>query len=209
MVRERASAHRRQQILDAALACFLEQGYDATTMEDVRRRSGASIGSIYHHFAGKERLAAALYLQAISQYHDGFLRDLTRHDDARSGIEAAVRYHLWWIGEHRDRARYLFHMREVEAVSATVAEIRVARRDFYRRINQWMAPRIESGTIRRLPADLYTAVWFGPAHEFERLWLAGRARTSIERAQDLLAAAAWAAVGTPNNGTESGAEGRP
>jgi AcrR family transcriptional regulator len=209
MVRDRASSKRREEILQAALACFLGQGYGPTTVEDIRARSGASIGSIYYHFESKERLAAALYLQSLRHYSDGFLRELTRHGDARAGVEGAVRYHLWWISEHRDRALYLFHMREVEAVSATVDEIREVRRDFYRTINDWMAPQIEAGTIRRLPADLYTAVWFGPAHEFERLWLAGRARTSIERAQALLAAAAWVAVGAPSNGTERGAEGPP
>ncbi len=32
-------------------------------MEDIRKLSGASIGSIYHHFANKELLARALYLE--------------------------------------------------------------------------------------------------------------------------------------------------
>ena len=56
-------ASRRQAILDAALACFTNKGFTETTMEDIRIRSGASTGSIYHHFSNKEMLARALYLE--------------------------------------------------------------------------------------------------------------------------------------------------
>ena len=36
----------------------------------------------------------------------------------------------------------------------------------------------------------------GPAQEFSRHWLAGRATTTPERAEDVLAAAAWHALTT-------------
>src|SRR4051794_12312971 len=38
---------RRQQILDAALTCFGRRGYHATSMEDIVREAGLSIGAIY------------------------------------------------------------------------------------------------------------------------------------------------------------------
>ncbi|MBO0795388.1 MAG: helix-turn-helix transcriptional regulator, partial [Ktedonobacteraceae bacterium] len=37
---------RRQAILEAALACFASKGFTETTMEDIRKLSGASMGSI-------------------------------------------------------------------------------------------------------------------------------------------------------------------
>jgi AcrR family transcriptional regulator len=46
-------ADRKQEILDAALRGFAEKGLAGTTVEEVRRRSGASVGSIYHHFGDK------------------------------------------------------------------------------------------------------------------------------------------------------------
>ena len=57
------TATRRKEILQAALSCFSEQGFDATTVEQIRHRSGASTGSIYHHFKNKAHIAAALYLE--------------------------------------------------------------------------------------------------------------------------------------------------
>jgi AcrR family transcriptional regulator len=56
---------RQEAILSAALECFTSRGFAATTVEEIRRRSGASIGSIYHHFGGKEGLAAELCVEGL------------------------------------------------------------------------------------------------------------------------------------------------
>lgn len=61
--RERVAA-----LLEAATACFVEKGYEATTMTEVAARAGASIGSLYQFFPTKEVLAQALveqYVQAV------------------------------------------------------------------------------------------------------------------------------------------------
>ena len=62
-----ARSSRKQEILQAALACFTEFGVEATTIEMIRDRSGASIGSLYHHFGNRERIIAVLYLEGIGR----------------------------------------------------------------------------------------------------------------------------------------------
>src|ERR1700755_1039228 len=51
----------QQRILDAATEAFSKRGFSATTMADIVDKSGASIGSIYHHFGGKRELFLAIY----------------------------------------------------------------------------------------------------------------------------------------------------
>lgn len=51
---EATKAARRAQIIEAAIACFLEKGYTNTSMSDIIKTSGLSSGSIYSHFSGKE-----------------------------------------------------------------------------------------------------------------------------------------------------------
>jgi AcrR family transcriptional regulator len=51
---------RRAQILSAAMTCFARQGYHATSMDDVVRESGLSVGAIYSYFPSKEDLFLAL-----------------------------------------------------------------------------------------------------------------------------------------------------
>jgi AcrR family transcriptional regulator len=51
----------QQRILDAATEVFSKRGFSAATMADIVAQSGASIGSIYHHFGGKKELFLAIY----------------------------------------------------------------------------------------------------------------------------------------------------
>jgi AcrR family transcriptional regulator len=53
----------RQQIEDAAYALFLEQGFHATSMRQIAQKSGLALGSIYHHFVGKEDIFKAILME--------------------------------------------------------------------------------------------------------------------------------------------------
>ncbi|MHB8058540.1 MAG: TetR/AcrR family transcriptional regulator [Desulfuromonadaceae bacterium] len=59
--RRKDSEYTRELILSTALRLFVERGYFATSVHDIRRAAGLSTGSIYHHFESKEALARALY----------------------------------------------------------------------------------------------------------------------------------------------------
>ncbi len=69
--------HRRDQILAAATACFARQGYHATSMDDVVRESGLSVGAIYTYFSSKEDLFVAL-ADARSEQSLAYMNDLFR-----------------------------------------------------------------------------------------------------------------------------------
>jgi AcrR family transcriptional regulator len=64
----------RSRILDAALACFLEAGYEQTTVARIRERSGVSNGTLFHRFPTKEAIADALYLESMASFQDGLAR---------------------------------------------------------------------------------------------------------------------------------------
>ena len=54
----------RAKILAAARACFAADGYEATSLEAIMTRAGVSKGALYHHFANKLGIMAALYEHA-------------------------------------------------------------------------------------------------------------------------------------------------
>jgi AcrR family transcriptional regulator len=59
------SAARRQQILDAAHACFLRDGFHQTSMTDIQRESGLSAGAIYVYFKGKDEIILGIAFQIL------------------------------------------------------------------------------------------------------------------------------------------------
>jgi AcrR family transcriptional regulator len=188
------TANRRTEILDAALGAFNERGVMGASIEDIRRRSGASVGSIYHHFGGKEGIAGALYLDGMRDYQQGFLSVLSEASSTREGIEGAVRHHIAWIAEHRDLARFLLDSGAPASASAageTTRELRALNRRFFAAVGDWVGPRVDAGEIQGLASEVLTALWIGPSHDLARHWLAGRSQISLMDAAPVLAAAAW------------------
>ena len=61
---------RRQQILDAASACFARQGFHQTTMQDICRKAELSPGAVYRYFASKEDIIAASCQECQNQSLD-------------------------------------------------------------------------------------------------------------------------------------------
>lgn len=56
-----APVDKRDAILDAALSCFVAQGFHGTAVPEVARKAGVATGTIYHYFPSKEALVNALY----------------------------------------------------------------------------------------------------------------------------------------------------
>jgi AcrR family transcriptional regulator len=185
---------RKRDILDAALACFIEKGLVATTIEEIRLAAGASIGSLYHHFDSKDDLAAALYVEGLRDYQEGAVAELRAHPGAEEGVKAAVVHHLRWVMCHNDLAYFIFSMGGLNSPGPRAHELRELNRSFFSEYRRWLSRHIGSGEIRKIPTDLYYALWIGPAHELARHLLSGRVKTAWQEAADLLAEAAWTAL---------------
>jgi AcrR family transcriptional regulator len=62
----RAPAERPREILEAALALFVEKGFAGTRLDDVAERAGLSKAAIYLYFEDKTALLKAVIHQTIS-----------------------------------------------------------------------------------------------------------------------------------------------
>ena len=182
---------KRQALLDAALECFLGHGVVETTLDQLLVRSGASVGSLYHHFGGKEQLADALYVDCLSEYHEGSRQRLAAARTPEAGVRGVVEYHLDWIVEHTEPARFLLAYRDHEIRPAS-EDLRSLNRIFFGRLEEWLTAR----TIRPLPPlPAVIAQWIGPTHNFSRHWLTNQVRCTPEEASPFLSESAWHALG--------------
>ena len=62
--RRRAEA-RPDEVLDAALALFVEKGFAASRVEDIASRAGLSKGAVYLYFPSKEAILEGLVRRAV------------------------------------------------------------------------------------------------------------------------------------------------
>ncbi len=182
---------RRTEIVQAALASFTEFGYEQTTMAMIRERSRASTGSIYHHFQSKDKLATAVYLEGILDYQHGFAIELERQKGAKAGITAIIHYHLKWVNENPDWARYLIRMRHLEFVERVEQDIKRVNEQFFERIGAWFKAHIQAGRLKKLPWELFVSILLGPSQDMAKLLLSRPSSLDFEKAAKVLAEAAW------------------
>jgi AcrR family transcriptional regulator len=90
----------RERILEAALALFAEKGYEATTMRNVAREAGASLGLAYRYFASKEEFALALYMRLAEESED-WARDGLAGGTVAERFERAMLAKLDQVSSHR------------------------------------------------------------------------------------------------------------
>lgn len=94
--RQRRKEARPAELIDAALALFVEKGFGATRIEEVAHRAGVSKGTLYLYFASKEDLLKAVIREHVSrEIVDGTQR-LARYEGSSAELLLSV-FTQWWL----------------------------------------------------------------------------------------------------------------
>ena len=88
---------RRAAIIEAALTCFIRDGYARTRVEDIARAAGLSRPLLYRHFKSKEAVFVALAEQLFETALQRAKTALAGSDDVVERIHAAL---LAWTEDH-------------------------------------------------------------------------------------------------------------
>ena len=108
----RLARHARSTILDCAKHVSAEVGPQKLTIAAVAERAGAPVGSIYHRYASRHEILAAVWLDLVEEFQGRFLAALESGDPVAAAL-AAVRYTCGWVRRHPREARLmLLHRRE-------------------------------------------------------------------------------------------------
>ena len=96
----------RQEILDAARALFVEQGYEAVSMRRIADRIEYSPTTIYLYFRDKAELFDCLCTETFEK----LIRELetTAHTDPVEGFRAGLRRYIEFGTAHPDHYRVTF-----------------------------------------------------------------------------------------------------
>lgn len=104
--RPRADALRnREKVLTAAAEVFAEQGTDAA-LEEVARRAGVGIGTLYRHFPTRAALVEHVYRDGVTRLAEQ-ARELVATLPAEEALEAWVLAFADYAGRKRDNAAAL------------------------------------------------------------------------------------------------------
>ncbi len=98
-------AERRAQVLRAARACIVAEGYERVTMRDIAETAGVSTGTVVHYFNDKETVLEAALLDKITDTGIAFRAALAGAQSACEKLERLVEASLPATDEVRDEWR--------------------------------------------------------------------------------------------------------
>jgi AcrR family transcriptional regulator len=110
MLREAATEPRqeirpepRQEILRAAARLFQQQGYDATSMNDVAAALKLSKGGLYHHFQSKDEILFHIMSHAMEITEERVVKVARRIEDVEERLRTLIRLHIQVVLSPEDR----------------------------------------------------------------------------------------------------------
>ena len=149
---EERRASTRRQLLAAARALFAEKGYAETSTPDIVKAAGVTRGALYHHFADKQALFAAV----VEEEHA--LLALTIHQAAEAGdeepgpIKALIRGGEGFLDAMQDAGRRRILIIDAPAVLGRDAVDAIDARHGLQTLIEGVEAAIAAGAIRDLPA---------------------------------------------------------
>jgi len=104
--RTRRRADTKQRLYEAAVELIAEQGFSATTVDDIALRAKVAKGTVYYNFASKTALFEELLRHGIGLLTDAF-REAVAGLAPREAVAALVRTQLEYIRRYRAFAQLL------------------------------------------------------------------------------------------------------
>jgi len=137
----------RAALLAAARELFGDQGYAATSIDEVAARAGVTKGALYHHFSDKEGLFRAVFEQVQREVSDQAVVEFLQPDS----WEALVSGSRLWVDAHLDPSVRRIVLSDARAVLGWDAARAIETRFSAVALRGALRKAMHAGVIERQP----------------------------------------------------------
>jgi AcrR family transcriptional regulator len=100
---------RRQEIMDAAIACFARKGFHRTTVDDICEEAGLSPGAVYRYFSSKDDIIVATVEESVVRSAH-FFQALAVEEDIFPVLEHMLEEHFQRLEQPERNTYYKVRM---------------------------------------------------------------------------------------------------
>lgn len=181
----------KERVLDTALQLFTARGYFNTSLQDIRKASGVSIGSIYHHFQNKEHLAQALYHDLLDRFEASVRLITENYSDCRERCHAVMQDMFDSAEQQPEMMVFILYARHREFMPN---ERTICSAKPFELTRAFIEQGMECGEIRRMDTWVAASALFGGAVRIIQLHLDGALPKPLHTYFDETWEAGWRAV---------------
>ncbi len=175
-----AAVDKRHTILGAALALFVERGFDGTAVPEIAARAGVGTGTLYRYFTDKAGLVNALYRAWRTALDREALAPMPANLEPEAQFALYWKRVLAWYRAHPGPARFL----ELQAHEPYLdEESRRLSRAHAAALRAFLRAGMEAGTIVRASPEILAALIRGALLGVLREGLADEANTASSAAR--------------------------
>ena len=183
--------HLREAVLRTALRLFSERGFFNTSIHDIRREAGVSIGAIYHHFGTKEKLARSLYGDLLARMESAVAEALVSGRDCRSRCRAVIRVLFELTVEEPGMMDFVLMARHREFMSDAPP---ICSSGPFALMKDLVADGMARGEVREMDPWVAASAVFGGALRMMHLQLDGMLEGALMDRLNPVAECGWRAV---------------
>ncbi|MFO7913923.1 MAG: TetR/AcrR family transcriptional regulator [Desulfotignum sp.] len=191
---ETPTKNKSDQILEAALHLFAENGFHSAPMSRLAQMAGVGVGSIYRYFSDKEHLVHAVFEhvdQALTtMLAASFDPDLSDRDQLIRMLTQLIYYLHSHPREFRFLEQYYYSPYGLEKKRGEM--LQENKKNLSDPLRKFFFGELD-GSVKKLPWPVYQALIFGPATFLVRDSLAGLVTLNDDMVQSL-ARACWDAL---------------
>lgn len=167
------------EILNCAAQCFMEMGFQGTSIDDVARRLNATKGLIYHYYASKTDLFFDVHREGMRRLNDAVEAAAQTEGNGREVLQAMLEAHALMMLQNVAYLAVVIQGVHMHRLSATTLaqrdnldQLMKTRRDFEKLFLATMKRGQEDGSISVANASIavksilgainWTAIWYRP-----------------------------------------------
>lgn len=175
----------RQRIVSAAVSLFAEQGFDATSVNQVVARAGVAKGGLYHHFGSKDDLLYEVYRELVDRQLTGLREILARGLGPADTLRALIADLVETTAARSAEAK-VFARESHRLGDANQARLRSARRGIHDAFIELVRAGQASGQFRPVASpEMVTFTVFGVINELPVWYRPDGAKRPDELATEL------------------------
>lgn len=180
----RDPAAKREAVLAAAAGAFVDQGYGATSIDEIAARLGISKPTVYYYAGGKQDLLGACFTVALDAYSEAVEETAVSGVDSRERLHQVVQKYVAITSTVFGRC--LHRVPDIELTPPVRDRLRAVKRKVDARIRDLLRDGVRDGSLRTADVRMTTfalsgamnsiAQWYSPQGKLtpeeiaERLW---------------------------------------
>lgn len=174
---------RQRAVIDAAAKVFADQGFHATSIQDLVEATGLKAGGLYHYIGSKDDLLVQICTDLMEPLLARVKELVARPESARSQLSEIMRTWVTHVERNHDHMLVFQQERHVLAHGTRWGQVRQQRKEFEELLATVLARGERDGEFRFADRDLALRALLGMVNQLPQ-WFRRGGRFSAEEVAD-------------------------